>query len=161
MNRHHRKEEHHFSPMKVGTLSPLPNQNEQLTASATQQQFFNTSDPLLACDPIHKEKDCSTSTSAKQLSWLLYLLGMIGMSFLNPLFCVLAMKYANPSILAPFSGLTIVWIILFSGMVLDEFPEKRQKVACALIVVGEVLVALFGDHVNGVEGGIEGVVRNE
>ena len=84
---------------------------------------------------------------------------MIGMTFINPLFCVLAMKYANPSILAPFSGLTLVWIICFSGMILNEFPNKRQKVACALIVTGEVIVALFGDHVNGVDGGIEGVVR--
>ncbi len=99
------------------------------------------------------------STSAKQLAWLLYILGMIGMSFINPFFCVLAMKYANPSILAPFSGLTLVWIICFSGMILNELPNRRQKVACALIVAGEVIVALFGDHVNGVDGGIEGVVR--
>lgn len=68
------------------------------------------------------------------------------------------MKYANPSILAPFSGLTLVWIILFSGMILDEHPSRSQKIACASIVAGEVLVAFFGDHVNGVDGGIQGVV---
>lgn len=153
MNRHS-QEENHFSPMEVVTLSPLPTQNQ---SNATQQHFFNISDPLLACDPTRKKQN--DSKSAKQLAWLLYLLGMIGMSFLNPLFCVLAMKYANPSILAPFSGLTLVWICLFSGMILDEFPNRRQKVACALIVAGEVLVAFFGDHVNGVEGGMEGVVR--
>ena len=104
MNRHS-QEENHFSPMEVVTLSPLPTQNQ---SNATQQHFFNISDPLLACDPTRKKQN--DSKSAKQLAWLLYLLGMIGMSFLNPLFCVLAMKYANPSILAPFSGLTLVWI---------------------------------------------------
>jgi drug/metabolite transporter (DMT)-like permease len=85
---------------------------------------------------------------ARAISWFLYLCGMIGMSFLNPLCCVLAMRYANPSILAPFSGLTLVWVILFSGMVVGEYPTRSQKVACALIVFGEVIVALFGDHTN-------------
>lgn len=151
--RSHNQEENHFAPIKVGTLIPLPNQNRR----DVTRQFFNISDPLVSCDPNHGRK--ADSKSAKQLAWLLYLLGMIGMSFLNPLFCVLAMKYANPSILAPFSGLTLVWIILFSHTVLDEYPGRRQKIACALIVAGEVLVAFFGDHMNGVDGGIEGVVR--
>ena len=52
--------------------------------------------------------------------------GMFGMSVLNPLCCVLAMNYASPSILAPFSGLTLVWIILFSPMVNNEKPSSRQ-----------------------------------
>ena len=39
--------------------------------------------------------------------------GMIGMSVLNPLCCVMAMNYASPSILAPFSGLTLVWVLFF------------------------------------------------
>jgi len=151
MNSYHHQEGNNFSPMEVMTHSPIPNQNQP-----TQQQFFNISDPLLVCDRNRKTKDDSKST--KQLAWMLYLLGMIGMSFLNPLFCVLAMKYANPSILAPFSGLTLVWIILFLGMILDEHPSRSQKIACASIVAGEVLVAFFGDHVNGVDGGIQGVV---
>jgi len=87
-------------------------------------------------------------SKAKAVSWFLYLFGMVGMSFLNPLCCVLAMQYANPSILAPFSGLTLVWVIMFSGVVIGERPQRTQKVACALIVTGEVIVALFGDHTN-------------
>lgn len=74
--------------------------------------------------------------------------GMIGMTFLNPLCCVLAMNYASPSILAPFSGLTLVWIVLFSFPLLGEQPAPRQVVASSLIVLGEVVVALFGDHTN-------------
>lgn len=74
--------------------------------------------------------------------------GMIGMTFLNPLFCVLAMNYASPSILAPFSGLTLVWIILFSETLIGEKPMMKQIVAAFLIVLGEVIVAVFGDHTN-------------
>lgn len=68
----------------------------------------------------------SVSLSPKQASWLLYLAGMVGMTFLNPLCCVLAMKYANPSILAPFSGLTLVWVVLFSGAAVGERPGPSQ-----------------------------------
>lgn len=82
----------------------------------------------------------------------------IGMTFLNPLCCILAMKYANPSVLAPFSGLTLVWVVLFSSHVVGERPGSSQKVACALIVLGEVLVAIFGDHTNGEEKSVEDVV---
>ena len=74
--------------------------------------------------------------------------GMIGMTFLNPLFCVLAMNYASPSILAPFSGLTLVWIVLFSDSIIDEKPSKKQIIAACMIVLGEVIVAIFGDHTN-------------
>ena len=79
---------------------------------------------------------------------LLRLSGMIGMTFLNPLFCVLAMNYASPSILAPFSGLTLVWIVLFSETMIGEKPQKKQIVAACLIILGEVVVAIFGDHTN-------------
>jgi multidrug transporter EmrE-like cation transporter len=87
-----------------------------------------------------------SSKHKKAISWALYLSGMIGMTFLNPLFCVLAMKYANPSILAPFSGLTLVWVVMFSGCVIGEPASARQRVACTLIILGQVIVAVFGDH---------------
>jgi len=74
--------------------------------------------------------------------------GMFGMSVLNPICCVLSMNYASPSILAPFSGLTLVWVICFSPLVNNEQPSSRQLWACCLIIVGEVVVAIFGDHTN-------------
>jgi len=74
--------------------------------------------------------------------------GMFGMSVFNPICCVLAMNYASPSILAPFSGLTLVWVILFSPLVNNEKPSSRQIFACCLIISGEVIVAIFGDHTN-------------
>jgi len=70
------------------------------------------------------------------------------MSVLNPICCVLSMNYASPSILAPFSGLTLVWVICFSPLVNNEQPSSRQLWACCLIIVGEVVVAIFGDHTN-------------
>mmetsp|Transcript_22455 Transcript_22455/g.26018 ORF Transcript_22455/g.26018 Transcript_22455/m.26018 type:complete len:417 (-) Transcript_22455:199-1449(-) len=74
--------------------------------------------------------------------------GMLGMSILNPLFCVLAMNYASPSILAPFSGLTLVWIILFSEQFIGEKPQFKQILAASLIILGQITVGVFGDHTN-------------
>jgi len=93
---------------------------------------------------IQKKDVCSTGTIALGLRFS----GMIGMTFLNPLFCVLAMNYASPSILAPFSGLTLVWIVLFSETIIGEKPQRKQIIAAFLIIVGEVIVAIFGDHTN-------------
>ena len=73
---------------------------------------------------------------------------MVGMTFLNPLCGVLAMNFASPSILAPFSGLTLVWIILFSEALIGERPTPMQVMAALMIVLGEVVVALYGDHTN-------------
>lgn len=73
---------------------------------------------------------------------------MIGMTVLNPLCSVLAMRYASPSILAPFSGLTLVWIVLLSHRLIGEAPTVTQVIAAMLIVLGEVVVAVYGDHYN-------------
>ena len=86
--------------------------------------------------------------------------GMIGMTALNPLCSVLAMNYASPSILAPFSGLTLVWIVLFSEVLVGEQPTVRQVIAAALIVMGEVVIAIFGDHTNDENISVDEVVRN-
>lgn len=43
-------------------------------------------------------------------------------------------------------------------MSVGEHPGRSQKVACALIVAGEVLVAFFGDHTNEEEMDVEDVV---
>jgi len=98
--------------------------------------------------------------SPKTMSWLLYISGLIGMTFLNPICCVLAMKYANPSVLAPFSGLTLVWVVLFSSHFVGEHPRLSQKIACSLIVLGEILVAIFGDHTNGEDRSVEDVLSS-
>jgi drug/metabolite transporter (DMT)-like permease len=87
-------------------------------------------------------------------------LGMIGMTVLNPLCGVLAMSYASPSITAPFSGLTLVWIVIFSEAVVGEKPSKSQIFAAGLILLGEVITALFGDHTNDKRTNIENVVMS-
>ena len=95
--------------------------------------------------------DESISNERQFPSWFPYCLrycGMFGMSVLNPVCCVLAMNYASPSILAPFSGLTLVGVILFSQAIVGEKPTNPQITAALLIIAGEVIVALFGDHTN-------------
>ena len=87
-------------------------------------------------------------TRTRRLALCLRVSGMVGMTLLNPLCCVLAMEYASPSILAPFSGLTLVWIISFSEVLVGEKPTRVQKVAAGLIIFGETIVAVFGDHTN-------------
>mmetsp|Transcript_22565 Transcript_22565/g.31823 ORF Transcript_22565/g.31823 Transcript_22565/m.31823 type:complete len:389 (+) Transcript_22565:159-1325(+) len=82
----------------------------------------------------------------ERMALCLRLLGMFGMSVLNPIFCVLAMNYASPSILAPFSALTLVWIVMFSEMLIGEKPKESQLKAALFIVLGQVIVATFGDH---------------
>lgn len=74
--------------------------------------------------------------------------GMFGMTFLNPLCGVLAMNYASPSITAPFSGMTLVWVVLFAKPLIGEAPTWSQIAGASLIVIGEVIVAIFGDHTN-------------
>jgi hypothetical protein len=94
--------------------------------------------------------------------WLAYFLrsmGMLGMTVFNPLSTVIAMNYASPSILAPFSGLTLVWIILLSKPLLGEKTTPAQVLACSFILVGEVVVAAFGDHTNDDGVTVEDVVR--
>ncbi len=138
----------YLAPLEVGSPSSQGISTTLPTPMSLGQDLFSTEedDPSdVLCD---REQYKMVKRKMQMRIWLLYICGMIGMSFLNPLFCVLAMKYANPSILAPFSGLTLVWVILFSGMVVGEHPELSQKVACACIIVGEIMVALFGDHTN-------------
>jgi drug/metabolite transporter (DMT)-like permease len=70
------------------------------------------------------------------------------------------MQYASPSILAPFSGLTLVWIILFSEMLIGEKPLPKQMAAAALIILGEVVVAFFGDHTNDDDMTVQSVIQS-
>ena len=92
--------------------------------------------------------DPARARTIRRRSYFLRLCGMVGMTVLNPLCCVLAMNYASPSILAPFSGLTLVWIALFSESLIGERPTLVQVMAAALIILGETVVAVFGDHTN-------------
>ena len=76
--------------------------------------------------------------------------GMIGMTILNPLCGLLAMQYLSPSICAPFSGLTIVWILILSGPIVQEYPTQLQIMSCIFLLISELLIAVFGDHTDGI-----------
>ena len=142
-------------------LAPLEVGSPQRNSSHPDESFsFDENNSIQSADNINYYPINNKSKRDKRISWILYLSGMLGMSFLNPLCCVLAMKYANPSILAPFSGLTLVWVVLFSGVILGEYPGKSQKIACALIVIGEVVVAMWGDHLNEEGKGVDDVLSS-
>jgi hypothetical protein len=114
-------------------------------------------------NPYTSRPDSSREIDRNVARWIPYCLrysGMFGMSVLNPICCVLAMNYASPSILAPFSGLTLVWVILFSQPIVGEKPTNPQVIAALLIIAGEVVVAVFGDHTNDTGVTIEEVVSS-
>ena len=125
--------------------SPSPSPSPSPSARST---------PPSPCTVSERRTRTNKSAIALRLS------GMIGMTFINPLFCVLAMNYASPSILAPFSGLTLVWIVLFSENMIGEKPTRQQIIAACLIVFGEVIVAVWGDHTNDEDRGLEDVVNS-
>lgn len=107
------------------------------------------------------EGDATGAPSGKLHLWkpkALRLSGMVGMSIFNPLCCVVAMSYASPSILAPFSGLTLVWIILLSDFMIQEPASPLQMISASLIVVGEVIISIYGDHTNGRGATIDDIV---
>ena len=124
--------------------------NHALLADEREPQ---TQDSEMSYESMSDEEDNASlneceSKRIKRIATSLRLCGLVGMTFLNPLCCVLAMNYASPSILAPFSGLTLVWIILLSGPVIHEAPSYQQIFAATLVITGEVFVAAFGDHKN-------------
>ena len=75
-------------------------------------------------------------------------LGVLGMTIVDPILIVISMYYTTPSTLAPLSGLSLVWIILFSESLTSEKPQKKQIIAAGLIILGQIIVSIFGDHTN-------------
>ena len=148
------------------TADALPattSQDIDITKSDSTGSGLSTMEILetaFSSEPDGSPLVCKRISKAKAVSWFLYLFGLVGMSFLNPLCSVLAMQYANPSILAPFSGLSLVLVIMFSGVITGENPLPTQKLACALIVAGEIIVALFGDHSNASNMDVDEVVAS-
>ena len=131
------------------------NDSEGQTADTSRllgyEDGYSESDEL---DPsTSRRKSCRRNPRVLRYS------GMFGMSVVNPILTVLAMNYASPSILAPFSGLTLVWVIFFSGMLVGENPSKSEISAAVLITCGEIIVAVFGDHTSDNGKTVEDVVR--
>lgn len=148
-----------MEPQVVPTIEPPS--GETWTLDTTSNSTSSSTEDSSTSNPIATMSGEELTQQRKRrgrLALALRYCGMIGMSVLNPICCVLAMKYASPSILAPFSGLTMVWVILFSKLVVGEEPSQLQKIASGLIVAGEVIVACFGDHTNDVNGSTKEVL---
>jgi uncharacterized membrane protein len=108
---------------------------------------------------FHGEGGVSQQTMTNKKSTLYYWMrvgGMFGMMIVNPLCGVCALLYASPSLVVPFSGLDLVWIVLGASHFVGEDPTKAQLIGVGAIVVGEIIVAITGDHSNhnGTEGGV-------
>jgi len=123
-------------PLSTPTPTPTPTKESEVLP--------------ITSNNLHTSEDYRSTTTSN--SRALRYCGMFGMTVLNPICCVWAMQYASPSILAPFSGLTLVWIVLFSESIVGERPTLLQMIAASLIVTGEVIVAISGDHTN--DGGV-------
>ena len=95
--------------------------------SSSQDTVIRTGGSIRESDSVVGSNSYSNGDGVlrrrKILAYGLRVSGMIGMSVLNPICCVLAMNYASPSILAPFSGLTLVWIVVLS----DGCCTKKQN----------------------------------
>ena len=77
-------------------------------------------------------------------------IGILGISVLNPILNITALHYASPSILSPLGGLSLVFMVLLSEPMIGESASSSsmQLGGAALIVAGECVLALFGDHTN-------------
>ena len=115
VNQYHQHEEEEQGSMSTSNDNLLSNDN------TTVEQPDLVTPPLATADATDQDEQRQQQRRQRRPSpiWFYFLrgCGMFGMSVLNPICCVLAMNYASPSILAPFSGLTLVWVILFSPLV--------------------------------------------
>lgn len=84
----------------------------------------------------------TSTTTARRLRYAAFLF----ISVANPILDISALAFASPSILAPFSGVSLAWVVLLSDRLVGERPAQLQIAGALLIMVGEVVVALFGDH---------------
>jgi drug/metabolite transporter (DMT)-like permease len=74
--------------------------------------------------------------------------GVFFMSVVNPFIDIGAYAFASPSILSPFAGVSMAWVVLLSRPLIGETPEPIRVVGACFVMLGEILVAAFGDHSN-------------
>jgi drug/metabolite transporter (DMT)-like permease len=71
----------------------------------------------------------------------MYVIGVI-MNFTNPLWVILANRYAPTVFYTSMYGLGLIPLVIFSRLVLKEHLERRQYHGIAIIVVGTLLIGL-------------------
>jgi len=89
-----------------------------------------------------------TTTDEYRVALALRWCGLLALSVVGPVLDLLALSHANPSLLAPFAGLSLAWVVLFSQWITGERVEAHQVRASALVGVGLLLTTACGDHVN-------------
>lgn len=133
-----------LTPLSRRPLPPLTPSPRSVLASfvgAAAKLLMRNSHLIM--DENGNREAVSAATKAK--ARLMMSVAMVGMVVINPVCGVMAMNYAEPSLIAPFAGLTLVWVVVFSKKMTGEEPTGWQKLAAGLIVAGEVIVTLGGD----------------
>lgn len=69
-----------------------------------------------------------------------------------------AVYYSSPSIVAPFSGVALAWVVLLAPCI-GERPEPIRVCGAVLILWGILVVSAFGDHVTNEQKTLDEVVR--
>lgn len=127
-----------------------PETSDEATSSEAEDNYYDKN----YYEPTQSTISTSTSFRRQQRKVELHpcslrALGVVGMTTLVPIFNILALHFASPSILMCFgSGLSLVFTVLFSQQTIGEQPSKKQIIGSVLIVIGVFTVAIFGDHTN-------------
>ena len=66
---------------------------------------------------------------------LLSLFSQFLVMIVNPLLSVISYSFAAQSLLTPFAGLSVVWSMLFSYILLPEVIDKRRSLSILLITL--------------------------
>ncbi|CAE7220642.1 unnamed protein product [Symbiodinium pilosum] len=79
-------------------------------------------------------------------SKLLFRVGLLTNTIIGPLIDVSAYSFAPQSLVAPFGGLDVVWNALLAPFILKEKLTKHRAVGSALVMMGSVGSAAFGNQ---------------
>ena len=125
--------------------SPLLSQQKIMSSSPTSYNYDDDDDN----DEKQNENHILLLQMNKIQAWLLRCVGLLGMIVVGPSLNIYALQYASPSILSPIGGgLTLIWIILLSEYTIGEKPRFLQIIAVFIIGIGQILIAIKGDHTN-------------
>ena len=75
-----------------------------------------------------------------------YLVGIVFVSIIDPIFDLSAYTFAAQSIIAPCAGMVIVWNVILAPIFLKEKLTRGRVVATSVVAVGTVCTGIFGSH---------------
>lgn len=76
-----------------------------------------------------------------------YVIGVVLVAIIDPMFDLSAYTFAAQSIIAPCAGMVVVWNVLLAPLLLKEKLTRGRVIATSVVAVGTVGTGLFGSHV--------------